>query len=200
MRMTTCPLIGYRRWSLITAWACCFALTPGLDCTKGGSSGADTDGSSSPTTQTASETTPVQKDRNDLTTMRTARITVGNHAFEVWMAESDEARRLGLMHVLSEQLAPLPDGTFRGMLFVFDREQPLAFWMYNTITPLDIAFIRSDGVIVKTHAMAPLETVLYPSVEPAQYALEVRAGTFAELGITQGQTVEIPDSVLKGQP
>jgi uncharacterized membrane protein (UPF0127 family) len=69
--------------------------------------------------------------------------------------------------------------------------------MFNTIIPLDIAYINAQGQIVKTYTMAPLETRTYPSLEPAQFALEVLAGTFEQLGIGVGDHVEIPDSVLK---
>ncbi|MCL2330586.1 MAG: DUF192 domain-containing protein, partial [Phycisphaerae bacterium] len=85
------------------------------------------------------------------------------------------------------------------MLFVFSNERSLGFWMANTITALDIAYIAADGRIVRTYTMAPLETRTYPSIEPAQFALEVRAGLFAELGIAAGQYVDIPESVLKSQ-
>jgi len=145
--------------------------------------------------------------KNNLDTMRTAGIQIQGHAFQVWLATTDEQQQRGLMQVRQEQLDPiapnaalgLPLGADRGMLFVFSDEEPRAFWMYNTIIALDIAFIRSDGVIVMTHTMAPLETRLYPSVEPAQFALEVRAGLFAELGINPGMRVEMPESLLKSK-
>jgi uncharacterized membrane protein (UPF0127 family) len=143
--------------------------------------------------------------RNSLDTMQKATITINSQPFEVWLALDDEQRQLGLMQVPAEDLAPLPNPgsdnrapTQRGMLFVFEREMPLSFWMANTITALDIAYIAPDGQIVKTYTMAPLETRIYPSIEPAQFALEVRAGLFAELGISAGMRVEIPESVLKG--
>jgi len=136
--------------------------------------------------------------------MQKTTIQIGNQSFEVWLALTDKQRELGLMQVTADQLAaiPNPPGSGlpqieRGMLFVFATEQPLSFWMFNTITPLDIAYIAPDGRIVKTYTMAPMETRIYPSIEPAQFALEVRAGLFAKLGITAGQHVEIPESVLK---
>lgn len=146
--------------------------------------------------------------RNDLDSMETAQIRIGEQMFEVWLATKPEQQERGLMQVRAEKLAPippnaasgLPDGAERGMLFVFDSEQLRSFWMFNTITPLDIAYIRSDGTIVKTHTMAPLETRLYPSIEPAQFALEVRAGLFIDLSIGIGDHVEIPDTVLKDRP
>lgn len=140
--------------------------------------------------------------RNDLDAMEKAIINIGAQSFEVWLAISDDERELGLMQVTEGELAPISQGdgqpaVERGMLFLFEQEMPLSFWMYNTITPLDIAYIAPDGRIVKTYTMAPLETRIYPSIEPAQFALEVRAGLLAELNIAAGAYVEIPESVLK---
>lgn len=142
------------------------------------------------------------KDRNDLSAMDKARISIGEHTFETWLARKTEETQLGLMFVTAEELAPISDDNggatlHRGMLFVFAYDHPLSFWMRNTITPLDIAYIRSDGLIVSTHTMAPLETRSYPSGEPAMYALEVLAGTFDDLGIAAGDHVEIPFTDLK---
>jgi len=139
---------------------------------------------------------PKPGQRNDLTTMQTAQITVKDTPFNVWLALTNDQRSAGLMQVTQDEMAPV-NGVRRGMLFVFPDEEYLSFWMANTITALDIAFIDADGQIVKIHTMAPLETRGYPSVEPAQFALEVLAGTFADLGISEGDQVEIPDSVLK---
>lgn len=145
--------------------------------------------------------------RNKLSTMQQARINIGDQKFQTWLALTQKQRELGLMQVTAEQLTPIPDDSGpglpdieRGMLFVFAAERHLAFWMRNTITPLDIAYIRSNGEIISTYTMAPLETRTYPSGEPAQFALEVRAGVFARLGIGPGDHVEIPDSVLKAAP
>ncbi len=146
--------------------------------------------------------------RNDLAAMPTARITIDDDTFEVWLATTDEEQQRGLLDVRADELAPipadpardLPQGAHRGMLFIFDSDRLQAFWMYNTITPLDIAYIRSDGVIVSTYTMAPLETRLYPSIEPAKFVLEVAAGLFAQLGIAPGDRVEIPPAVLKTAP
>jgi uncharacterized protein len=143
---------------------------------------------------------PTSANRNDLETMQKARITAKGTNFDVWLAITPVQQERGLMQVTEPQLAKLDDGAQRGMLFVFSDERQLSFWMYNTITALDIAYIRADGEIVSTYTMAPLETRLYPSVEPAQFALEVRFGLLAELGIGPGDRVEIPDSVLKTAP
>ncbi|MBI4581752.1 MAG: DUF192 domain-containing protein [Planctomycetes bacterium] len=144
--------------------------------------------------------------RNDLDAMQKGTIRINDQSFEVWLALTHDERERGLMQVTAEQLAPIAGPreeaggkTERGMLFVFPEERTLGFWMYNTITALDIAYIDAAGRIVKTYTMAPLETRVYPSIEPAQFALEVRGGLLAELGVEPGQHVEIPESILKTQ-
>jgi len=137
--------------------------------------------------------------------MEKKRISIGTHQFEVWVARNSKEQQLGLMQVTEEELASFQekiDGKLsdihRGMLFVFPFERPLSFWMHNTITPLDIAYVRTDGEIVSIHTMAPLETRVYPSGQPALMALEVKAGLLAQLGVKVGDKVQIPGQVLKG--
>lgn len=74
-----------------------------------------------------------------------------------------------------------------GMLFVFDREQMMDFWMKNTHIPLSIAYIDSEGIIREIYDMKPLDiSVSYPSKYPARYALEVNRGWFSRKGIRKG--------------
>ena len=130
-----------------------------------------------------------------LETLPTATVTVKGSAFRVWLALDEDRREEGLMFVPESEIA-----ADQGMLFVFPDERYLGFWMKNTIAPLDIAYARMDGTIVTTHTMPILTLRTYPSYEPAMFALEVRAGTFARLGIGPGDRIDIPDEVFKTQP
>ncbi len=105
---------------------------------------------------------------------------------EVEIADDTAEQRRGLM-----ERTELAENA--GMLFVFDREEPRSFWMRNTLIPLSIAYIASDGRIVDIQDMQPLDETSHPSAEPAQYALEVNQGFFAERGIEAGNVVEVPD-------
>lgn len=139
-------------------------------------------------------------ERNDLSKMATADVTVVNkagqrHTFSVWLATTPSEQTRGLMNVTE---AELPHD--KGMLFVFPYDQVLGFWMRNTIIPLDIAYIRSDGTIVRGLTMQALDERSHSSIEPARFALELRSGELAARGIAEGDHVEIPASVLNHGP
>jgi uncharacterized membrane protein (UPF0127 family) len=115
----------------------------------------------------------------------TIRSSSGTHQFDVDVAATPEQQERGLMFVKS--LAG-----DRGMIFPYDPPQTVSFWMKNTLIPLDIIFIRSDGTIVRiTHAKALDETPL-PSGEPIAAVLEIRGGRASELGIKEGDVASWP--------
>ena len=87
----------------------------------------------------------------------------------------------------------IPEGT--GMLFIFEREQFLSFWMKNTPTPLSIAYIDSDGIIKDIFDMQPLSLETITSTTKARYALEVPQGWFAKEGIKAGDRLKITDKI-----
>jgi uncharacterized membrane protein (UPF0127 family) len=95
------------------------------------------------------------------------------------IARTDDERSRGLMH-----RKKLPDG--EGMLFVFERDQILSFWMKNTLIPLSIAYISSDGRILEIHDMIPGDLSPVRSGRSARYALEVPQGWFGRAGTSVG--------------
>lgn len=111
------------------------------------------------------------------------------------VADSDVERETGLMGRPSGSLPE--DG---GMLFVFDREQDLSFWMKDTHIPLSVAYADADGRIVDVQDMEPLDRTLHPSVEPAMYALEVNHGFFEEHGIGVGDSIVAGLGPRQSQP
>jgi uncharacterized protein len=107
----------------------------------------------------------------------------GVHAFSVELATNDAERERGLMF-----RKDLPEG--HGMLFDFQQDQPVAFWMHNTYIPLDMIFIRGDGRILHIAEEAkPLSDNLIPSGGPVRAVLEVIGGTARNLGIAPGDRV-----------
>jgi uncharacterized membrane protein (UPF0127 family) len=142
------------------------------------------------------------KRAEELDKLGTVRLSIQGQSFELWIADDVSEQTQGLMFVTAERMSPLPDGTERGMIFAFDHEQVLNFWMRNTIIPLDIAYLDSDGVVVAMYTMAPLDERpgQYPSGSPAQYAIEVNAGVWGRIGLRPGDAIEIPSPVQKRFP
>ena len=113
----------------------------------------------------------------------TVPLTINGHKLTAEVAKTSDQQMTGLMYRFSLK----PD---HGMVFVFDRSEPRAFWMKNTYIPLSIAFVAADGRIVNIEDMAPRDESRHWSAGPAQYALEMRKGWFAEHGIGPGDRVE----------
>jgi uncharacterized protein len=107
----------------------------------------------------------------------------GVHAFQVEMAVTPEEKEHGLMF-----RRELPEG--QGMLFDFQFDQNVAFWMKNTYIPLDMLFIRADGRILRiAENTEPLSERNIPSGGPVRAVLEVIGGTAKKLGIAAGDRV-----------
>ena len=98
------------------------------------------------------------------------------------VAEKEEDRNHGFM-----ERKNIPDGT--GMLFVFDRDQILSFWMKNTPHPLSIAYIDSRGKIRNIYNMTPFSLTPIKSTSSVRYALEVPQGWFEKENINVGDIV-----------
>ena len=106
------------------------------------------------------------------------------HRFTVEVAGTAEEQRVGLMN--RQQLGP-----DRGMIFPFDNERVASFWMRNTLIPLDMIFVRADGVIANIEAnTVPMSEELVYSYEPVKAVLEIPGGRSAELGIKAGDKVQ----------
>ena len=112
--------------------------------------------------------------------------STGRHAFQIEIANNDATRERGLM----DRRYMAAD---HGMLFEFDREAPVAFWMKNTYIPLDMIFIAPSGVVTHIAANAePLSERVIPSGGPCVAVLELNGGTAASIGLKVGDKVHYP--------
>ena len=76
------------------------------------------------------------------------------------------------------------------MLFLFDREQDHAFWMENTLIPLDMIFIDDGGRIVGIVERAePLTRTPRRVDGPSRFVLEVNGGWSKAHGVAKGDRV-----------
>lgn len=105
----------------------------------------------------------------------------------VQVADTQEKRDKGLMFV-----GKLPEN--EGMLFVFSGKTYGGFWMKNTLIPLSIAFLDSDGKILKILDMVPCKEDECPTYDPGlfyHYAIEVNLGWFEKNQIKEGDFVKL---------
>jgi hypothetical protein len=107
-------------------------------------------------------------------------------SFRIEVADTEEQRSRGLMFRRSLEADS-------GMLFVYGAPRKIAMWMKNTYVPLDMIFIGGDGRIVSIgENTVPQSLTPVIAQGPAQFVLEVVAGTSRKLGISAGQLVRHP--------
>jgi len=111
----------------------------------------------------------------------------GDHKFFVEVADEHEERKTGLMNRVS-----LDDD--KGMIFIYPQEQQVAFWMKNTLIPLDMVFMTSDFEVVDYFKdVPPCEEDPCPHYIPSKhpkYIVELNAGKINEMGLERGDIAE----------
>jgi uncharacterized protein len=99
------------------------------------------------------------------------------------ITNSDDDRKLGLMY-----RKHMDDND--GMLFIFQAEKVLSFWMHETYIPLDMVFVNNARRIVTIHQNTQtLSDQSYPSSAPTTYVTEVNAGFCAAHNINEGDRI-----------
>ena len=106
--------------------------------------------------------------------------------FTVKLAKSEAQRRYGLMFT-----SDLPDR--HGMLFIFETDAVLRFWMKNTQIPPDMLFVDSEGHLVSLIRSAePFSLTPRASTGPARYVLEINGGDAAKMGVQPDARLLLP--------
>jgi uncharacterized membrane protein (UPF0127 family) len=114
-------------------------------------------------------------------------IGVGSEEFTVEVARTPAQQEHGLME--RRHL-----GEREGMIFVYLTDRRMTFWMKNTLIPLSIAFLSSEGEILEIEDMKPLDLTPIVSKRSARYALEVNKGAFERAGARAGDRIRLPES------
>ena len=125
-------------------------------------------------------------------------VIVGETAFPMELAITIAEQIQGLSDRSS--LAP---GT--GMLFVYEQESKLTFWMKDMHFPLDMVWIGVDCTVVDITLNAPPpepdqtleELPLFAPGVPAQFVLEINAGEANLVGLATGDRVEFAGSLAE---
>lgn len=112
--------------------------------------------------------------------------TWGQARFSVEIADTEALRARGLMH--RERLA-----RSAGMLFIYDAPTEPAFWMRNTLIPLDMVFINPEGIVTHVHHEAiPHDETPIPGGPNVLMVLEINGGLSRAMGIAPGSELRHP--------
>ena len=105
--------------------------------------------------------------------MKEIKIEIGNKEYKVKLAETDEQQEQGLQNV-----DKLEDD--EGMLFVFDEEEDIWFWMEDTTIPLDVIFINEELEVTQVLKGEPNSEEMLEG--RAAYVLEVNQNSGIKVG------------------
>lgn len=115
---------------------------------------------------------------------KTTVLRIGTTTLEAEVADTPTLRELGL-----GGRTHLPEGS--GMWFVFEADGLWAFWMKDTLIPLDMVWVSATGTVVSiAHDVQPGSyPQAYAPTAPARYVLEVPGGFTKRHGIAEGDLV-----------
>ncbi|MBI1370855.1 MAG: DUF192 domain-containing protein [Planctomycetes bacterium] len=122
-------------------------------------------------------------------------VTLGGQTISLELALTEAQIEHGLM-----ERATLDANA--GMIFVFKDAAVRDFWMKNCLIPIDVIFTDSTGRVVSIRTMTVPDKgdalpPSYSSYWPAQFAVELNGGRAAELGIHEGDRLDLPVDELK---
>lgn len=106
----------------------------------------------------------------------------GDRNFTIEIADDPSERERGLMF-----RTDMADD--HGMLFIFEDQREVGFWMENTPMPLDIIFIAQDGSIKAIKKGEPFSRAVISPGEPVRFVLELKDGIAEANGIAVGDKV-----------
>jgi uncharacterized membrane protein (UPF0127 family) len=110
-------------------------------------------------------------------------LSAGIYLIHAEVAANDAARQQGLM--LRTKM-----GASEGMVFDFEAPAGVCMWMKNTLIPLSVAFIDSEGIIINIEDMQPETLDSHCAKKVVRYALEMNQGWFKQKNIKPGSKIE----------
>ncbi|MEO8065276.1 MAG: DUF192 domain-containing protein [Candidatus Doudnabacteria bacterium] len=118
----------------------------------------------------------------------TPNVTIAGHVLNVDVARTPQEQAQGL-----GGRASMPEND--GMIFIFQTPGQVAFWMKDTMIPLDFIWVRNGKVVEITPNVLPqpdaadADLIRYMPSVPVDSTIEVNAGWSAKNGIKVGDWV-----------
>ncbi len=111
----------------------------------------------------------------------------------IWIVNEVKTIKLEISDNFHERKKGLMNRKFlesdKGMIFIYDKLEPVNIWMHNTFIPLDIIFLKKNKIRKITPNVNPCLTLpckLYPSSEPIDMVIEINAGQAKVMNLKVG--------------
>ena len=130
--------------------------------------------------------------------LETTTIKTPGGDLKLWIMDTERKRAEGMMMLHDNEVKDN-----EGMIFVFPDVQKMsgnyAFWMHNTILPLDIDYISKEKKVLNVGKGVPYSEAPVKPAGDYFYVIEVKQGLSAKFGLTPGAFIDISNN-LKGKP
>ncbi|MDD4937813.1 MAG: DUF192 domain-containing protein [Candidatus Shapirobacteria bacterium] len=125
--------------------------------------------------------------KNSTIKFSTTKIKLNNIEYEIEIAHTISQKSAGLSN--RDKLCQTC-----GMIFIFNKDSIMPFWMKNTFIPLDIIWINSNGQITDIITATNINsTKILQNTQPAKYVLELNAFDAQKIGLNIGDTIQLPN-------
>ncbi|MFA5750330.1 MAG: DUF192 domain-containing protein [Candidatus Shapirobacteria bacterium] len=121
------------------------------------------------------------------TELNTTKITLKNKDYQIEIARSSSQKATGLSN--RKNLC-----SNCGMIFIFNKDGALPFWMKDTLIPLDIIWINSQGRVTDIITATEIKSLkLLQNTQPAKYVLELNANEAQKIDLKVGDIIQLPN-------
>jgi len=103
---------------------------------------------------------------HELNNYTTIKLKINEDDYDLWVADSDEKKRVGLSNI-----DHLPERS--GMIFTYDKPSSGPFTMRETSIPLTIIFLNDRGETVHQKKCEPYQEELVDPGVPYSYVIEI---------------------------
>jgi hypothetical protein len=121
------------------------------------------------------------------TELNTTKITLKNKDYQIEIARNSSQKATGLSN--RKDLC-----SNCGMIFIFNKDGALPFWMKDTLIPLDMIWINSQGRVTDIITATEIKSLkLLQNTQPAQYVLELNANEAQKIDLKVGDIISLPN-------
>ena len=122
-------------------------------------------------------------------TLETIKLSLKSKEYQIEIARTSPQKAAGL----SNRPSLCPNC---GMIFLFDKDTSLPFWMKDTLIPLDMIWINSKGEVTDIITATDIKSLkILQNTKPAKYVIELNANDAQKIGLNVGDIIKLPNNL-----